>query len=67
MRERPGFGRLGAAIVSGLGLSRRHVEQFAGSGDVAGACAAGEQAIVADTVEAGRQDVDQESADELAG
>jgi hypothetical protein len=35
--------------------------------DVVGARAAGEQAIVADAVEALRQDVDQKSADELAG
>jgi hypothetical protein len=37
------------------------------SGDVVGARAAGEQTIVADAVEAVRQDVDQESADELGG
>ena len=36
-------------------------------GDVVGARAAGEQAVVADAVEALRQDVDQESADELIG
>jgi hypothetical protein len=34
---------------------------------IAGARAAGEQTVVADAVEAVRQDVDQESADELAG
>jgi hypothetical protein len=44
-----------------------HVEQTARPGDVVGARAAGEQAVVADAVEATRQDVDQESADELAG
>ena len=42
-------------------------EQFAGSGDVVGAGAAGEQAVVADAVEAVWQDMDQESADELGG
>src|ERR1700687_5573623 len=36
-------------------------------GDITGARAAGEQAVVADAVEAVRQDVDQESADELGG
>jgi hypothetical protein len=36
-------------------------------GDVTGALAAGEQAVVANAVEAWRQDVDQESADELGG
>jgi hypothetical protein len=39
-----------APLVSAA--SRRHVEQAARSGDVAGARAAGEQAIVADAVEA---------------
>ena len=34
---------------------------------IAGARAAGEQTVVADAVQAVRQDVDQESADELAG
>ena len=59
-----GGGDLGiGGIVAGL----RHGKQFAGSRDVAGARAAGEQAVVADAVEAVRQDVDQESADELAG
>jgi len=41
--------------------------QAAGPGDVVGARAAGKQAIVTDAVEARRQDVDQEAADELAG
>jgi hypothetical protein len=64
VRERLGFGVLG---ISGLGLCRRHVKQTAGPGDVVGARAAGEQAVVADAVEASRQDVNQESVDELAG
>ena len=55
------------AVIAGLGLCRRHVEQSRASGDVVGACAAGEQAVVADAVEAVRQDVDQEAADELGG
>ena len=42
-------------------------EQLARAGDVVGAGAAGEQAVVADAVEALRQDVDQEAADELVG
>jgi len=62
-----GFGVLDATVIAGLGLFRRHVEQAARSIDVVGAGAAGEQAIVADAVEAVRQDVDQESADELTG
>ena len=51
-----GFG-VGAVGIHGLGLCHRHVEQTARAGDVVGARAAGEQAIVADAVEALRQDV----------
>ena len=67
MRQRLGFGDLGAVVITGLGLYRRYVEQAAHPGDVVGARATGEQAIVADAVEALRQDVDQEAADELGG
>jgi hypothetical protein len=42
-------------------------EQVTRAGDVVGARAFGEQAIVADAVEAAWQDVDKEAADELAG
>ena len=42
-----------------------HGEQLAGAGDVVGAAAVGEQAIVADAVEAAGQHVDEEAADEL--
>ncbi len=41
-----------------IGLGGRHGEQFAGTGDVAGARAVGEEAVVADAVEALGQDVD---------
>ena len=44
---------------------RRHREQFAGAGDIGLAAGAREQAIVPDAVEALRQDVEQEAADEL--
>jgi hypothetical protein len=57
---------LGAVGICGLGLCRRHGEQFARSGDVVGAGAAGEQTVVADAVETARQDVDQEAADVAA-
>ena len=67
MRERFGFCGLGAAGHLGFRLRRRHIEQTARLGDVVGARAAGEQAVVADAVEALRQDVDQESADKLGG
>ena len=40
-------------------------EQLAGAGDVVGPLAAGEQAIVADAMEACGQHVDEEAADEL--
>jgi len=42
-------------------------EQLTRACDVVGAGAAGEQAVVTDAMEASRQDVDQEAADELAG
>ena len=48
----------------GLGRRRRHGQQRAG--DVIGAVAVGEQAIVADSVEAFWQDVQQEAPDDLA-
>ena len=44
---------------------RRDGQQFAGAGDVGLAGGAGEQAVVADAVEAAGQDVQQEAADEL--
>ncbi len=64
MRERLGFGGLGAVGIRGLGVCHRHVEHAARSGDIARARAAGEQAVVADAVEAVRQDVDQETLDD---
>src|SRR5215212_7784027 len=42
-------------------------EQLTRAGDVIGPDAAGEQTVVTDAVEAVRQDMDQESADELGG
>jgi hypothetical protein len=67
VRERLGLVGLGAVDIPGLGLCRRYVKQAARPGDVVGARAAGEQSVVADAVEAVRQDVDEEAADELAG
>ena len=46
---------------------RGDVQQFAGEREAGLAGGAGEQAIVADAVEAARQDVEQEAADELVG
>jgi hypothetical protein len=42
-------------------------EQLSSPRDIAGARAAGQQPVVADAVESGRQDVDEEAVDELAG
>ena len=65
--------RLGWAIGSGAdcfddidGNDWRR-EQLAGTADVLGALAAGEQAVVADAMETGGQYVHQETADELGG
>ena len=51
----------------GLAFRFCNGEQLTRAGDVAGAGAAGEQAVVTDAVESVRQDVDQETADELGG
>ena len=51
--------------IGGFALGLWPSEQFAGARDVIGGGASGEQAVVADAVEAARQDVDEEAADEL--
>src|SRR3989442_4918878 len=51
--------------IGGFALGLWPSEQFAGAGDVVGAGGLGQQAVVADAVEALGQDVDEESADEL--
>ena len=48
-------------------LRSRRIEQIAGSRDVVGAGAIGEQAVATDAVEAGWQHVDEEAANELGG
>src|SRR5262245_49388279 len=53
--------------VDGLALGLGGGEQFAGARDVIGGGAFGEQAVVADAVEALGQDVDEKAADELVG
>ena len=45
--------------------ARRHREQLAGACDIGRAVAIGKQSVVADAVEAVRQDVDEKAADEL--
>src|SRR5208282_4956410 len=63
-------GQVGLAVIGGIGVftlpSRlRDIEQLTDAGDVRGAAAIGEQAIVADAVEPAGQHVDEEAADEL--
>src|SRR5674476_571700 len=62
-------GRLVAIIIiiGGLGLGLLATEQLVGACDIVSTGGAGEQAVVADAVEALGQDVDQEAADELVG
>ena len=67
MREWLRLAGIGAGSTGRIVAGLWNGEQFASSGDVVGARAAGEQAVVADAVEAVRQHVDQESADELGG
>jgi hypothetical protein len=59
-------GRFNVSVrLRGWALGRG--EQLADALDVAGASRSGEQAVVADAVEAARQDMQEESADELGG
>ena len=58
----------GAAIAGGRGKhGRRLLQESTNGSDVVPAVSIGEDPVVADAVKAGRQDVDQESADELGG
>jgi hypothetical protein len=62
--------RLGSIGVDGFdGINGNYWwrEQLAGAGDVLGALAGGEQAIVADAVETCGQHVDEKAANELVG
>ncbi len=65
MREGRRLGSVGTGCIMCLCVGRRHSQKLACPRDVLGATAIGEQAIVADAVEAAGQDVDQEPADEL--
>ena len=56
---------IGSIGIGGLALGLWPSEQLAGTRDVVGAGGLGQQAVVADAVEALGQDVDEESADEL--
>ena len=52
-------------VGDGIRLLMRHVEQFPRPGQVFGAVAIGEEAVVSDAVEAQRQDMNEEASDEL--
>ena len=56
---------VGVGCVVGFGLGFRHGQQLAQVGQVGGATAVGEEPVVADAMEALRQHVHEEAADEL--
>ncbi len=67
MCEHSRLGSSGALAALVVSLTRRRLaEQLAHTGDVLGANAAGEQAVMANAMKARRQDMDEEAADELA-
>lgn len=62
------LGLVGVALALALATTWcRRGKQLAGAGDVLGADAAGEQAVVANAMKAGWQDMHEEAADELVG
>src|SRR5580704_16811598 len=58
---------LGAGRLDGIDRNERHGKQLTDTLDILGAGLTGEEAVVADAVEARWQDMHQEAADELAG
>ena len=58
---------LGVGRLDGIDWDEGNCEQFADTCDIAGAGLAGEEAVVADAVEARWQDMHQKAADELVG
>ena len=65
MRERERFNGIIGICITDWTLPNRRIEQLPHSREVCGTSASGEEAVVADTMEAARQDVDEETADEL--
>ena len=66
MREDTRLGLIGVLAAPVVWFAwRRRAEQLARAGDVVSADAAGEQAVMANAVKAGWQDMDEEAADEL--
>ena len=59
------MGLVAIIIIGSIALGLLATEQLAGACDVVGAGGLGEQAVVADAVQALGQDVDEEAADEL--
>ncbi len=53
--------------IIGIGLCRDAAKQLAGPGDVGGAPAVGEQAVMTDAVEARRQHMNEEAAGATTG
>jgi hypothetical protein len=66
------MGRIGAGVGAGVGagirllMGRGHGKQLPRPVEIFGLAPVGQQAVVADAVEAQGQDVDEEAADELA-
>ena len=60
---RKGVAAIGLISIGGLGLGLLQAERLAGAPDVVGAGGLGQQAGVADAVEASRQHMDEEAAD----
>ena len=61
-------GRINAFVgcrLGALNVVNWHVDELSGQLDIAGAAAVGEQAVMSDAMEAARQDVEEEAADEL--
>ncbi len=61
-----GLGIVRRIVANQPWFRRRHAQQFAGLGEIGGAVAVGEHAVMADAVEAVGHDVQQEAADELS-
>jgi hypothetical protein len=67
MSSRWAFGAVVGLGARRFGRWRRRGQQLAGAIDVARSSGAGEQAVMADAVEAGRQHVHEKASDELGG
>src|ERR1700747_1743080 len=65
--EDVGVGGVDVLGARGFGLRSWHVEQLPRSREVVLALAFGEETVVTDAMETGREHVDEKAADELAG